>query len=137
MHELDEEILTLINQSFHRKFSFVATPEKAWHPMTDVFESGNELVVKMELAGISSSDVQVLLEGNRLVVQGVRQDSAPETKVSYQQMEINYGPFRRVIVLPSSVQARSARANYRNGFLEIKLPFAAEVAREDMVINIE
>jgi HSP20 family protein len=137
MHELDEEILTLINQSFHRKFSFVATPEKAWHPMTDVFESGNELVVKMELAGISSSDVQVLLEGNRLVVQGVRKDEHQDEKRSYHRMEVHHGPFRRVILLPLPVNAETIKADYRNGFLEVRLPLAERATSESMVINIE
>jgi HSP20 family molecular chaperone IbpA len=52
-------------------------------------------------------------------------------------MEINYGPFRRIVLLPVSVRTKEAKARYTNGFLEVKLPFSDEMSAELMVITID
>jgi HSP20 family molecular chaperone IbpA len=52
-------------------------------------------------------------------------------------MEVHNGPFRRVILLPLPVNAETIKADYRNGFLEVRLPLAERATSESMVINIE
>lgn len=137
MGEIDDEIRTLINQSFQKRFSIVSTFDETWHPLTDVYDTSKEIIVKMELPGVDVKDLQVILEDRRLIVQGVRRDDALKEKLSYQRMEINYGPFRRVIALPLSVKIHGAAATYQSGFLEIRLPFAEEHFTGSTVIDIE
>lgn len=135
--ELDHELKTLLNQFFQRRFSYVSLPEDVWHPLTDVFETEKGLTVKMEVAGINPKDIQVILEGKKLIVQGVRHEIPGSRKISYHQMEISYGPFRKIINLPSWIDTKKIKSAYKNGFLEIELPYSKEASTELILINIE
>lgn len=96
--------------------------ETAWHPYCDVYESGQELVVKLELAGVDPREISVSLSGRRLAVRGSRQDIVGDDDHRiYHTMEINQGPFERVVVVPESYSGSQAASNYREGILEIRL----------------
>jgi HSP20 family protein len=136
MRQLEEDLRVLVNQSFQKRFSFIS-PEEMWHPLTDVYETNKEIIVRMEVPGVAVKDLRIVLEDQKLVVQGNRKDPCQDEKISYHRMEINYGPFRRTILLPVTVQARGVKAKYANGFLEIKLPFSNELSKEFMAIDIE
>lgn len=92
-----------------------------WRPATDAYETEDQFVVQMDLAGMRPADIEVSTDGESLVVSGVRQDIAPLGKKHYFKMEINVGPFVRRIQLPVPVDPRSATARYRNGFLFVSL----------------
>src|SRR3990172_7903153 len=68
--------------------------EGKWCPLTDVYELGKNLVVKMELPGVNQADISVVAEGKKLWVRGSRKHPN-ETGMTYHQMEINYGEFER------------------------------------------
>lgn len=92
----------------------------AWHPPTDVFETEDSIVVKMEIAGIKDEDLEVLLQENILVINGNRSDSSERR--AYHQMEIPYGKFSVGIDLPVPIDTEDAKAEYKDGFLMIHLP---------------
>jgi HSP20 family protein len=91
-----------------------------WRPQTDVYETGESVVVKVEIAGIRDEDVEVVVQGNRLLISGKRLDSSERR--AYHQMEISYGKFAVDIELPISVMTDGANAEYKDGFLTITLP---------------
>ena len=95
-----------------------------WQPLTDVYETPDAVVVRMDLAGVRPQDVQVELENGRvLTVSGVRHGPQECKRPGcYYQMEIHYGPFQRRIDLARTVDAENAVARHESGFLEIKLP---------------
>jgi HSP20 family protein len=78
-------------------------------------------VVQAELAGIDPDELTLEIEGRELVLAGHRRPADAEERV-YQQLEIDFGPFRRVIQLGADVVADAARATYRDGMLRIELP---------------
>ena len=119
------------------KFPFVSVVEETWHPLTDVFETNSEMIVKMELPGVEIKDIQIILQNKRLIVQGLRRDPCKGEKISYQRMEISYGFFRRIVLLPVAVRTKESKAAYKHGFHEIRLPFSDVPSVESMVINIE
>jgi HSP20 family protein len=90
----------------------------SWSPLADIYEKGGHLVIKMELPGMSQKNISVSIEGNKLRVRGMR-DHEREPGVTYHQMEINYGPFERCLVLPVSMHEGNVSAEYREGFLYI------------------
>ncbi len=92
----------------------------AWQPPTDVYEDDNEIVVRVEVAGMCSEKFSISLAGRRLVVAGTRVDPAP--KRTYHQMEIRFGEFRAEIYLPWLVEPESVVAGYEDGFLNVHLP---------------
>jgi HSP20 family protein len=92
----------------------------AWRPPTDVYETGENVVVRVEVAGMKEADFSVSLADRVLVVAGVRHDPSP--KVAYHQMEIRYGEFRTEVYLHWAVETSSIEAVYTDGFLQITLP---------------
>ena len=95
-----------------------------WVPNTDVYATDNGLVIKVELAGMRSDNLEITIEGNRLRISGNRPDGCRAPKCSFLVMEINYGPFESVLELPpdSGYDLSQAKAAYLNGFLRIDVP---------------
>ena len=137
MQDQETELKTLIKKHLIKNISFVQIPEEIWHPLTDVYITSGEIIVIMELAGVEAKDISVILEGRRLLIKGTRKDKSKCRKISYQQMEINYGPFRKTINLPADINSRKMKASYKNGFLEVCLPLGVEAQSDLATINIE
>ena len=93
-------------------------------PSVDVYETEAEVVVVVEIAGISEEEVGIVVDGRRLILSGERKPGAAQLKRLYSQMEICHGPFRRELLLPAEVNAEEARAGYSQGLLQIVLPKA-------------
>lgn len=95
-----------------------------WVPNTDVYETGTGLVVKVELPGMKSENLEITVEGNRLRIAGNRPDGCRPPNCSFLVMEISYGPFESVLELPQGYDLSQAKAIYVNGFLRIDVPQA-------------
>jgi HSP20 family protein len=102
----------------------VAPHMHTWRPPTDVFETADTVVVRVEIAGVRESDIHVSLTDRLLVISGLRRDPSP--KVAYHQMEVRYGEFRTEVYLHWSIDQSDIHAVYSNGFLQVELPKAAK-----------
>lgn len=102
----------------------------SFQPLADVYfvKKTKTVIVKLEIAGISPDDARLTIQDKNLVIEGSRVDPEHEGEKVYQQMEIDYGHFRRQIILPVPVDVESAAATYRDGFLTIELPVADRAA---------
>jgi HSP20 family protein len=109
----------------------------AFSPAVDVFYETHppdppRAVVHAELAGIDPDEIGLEIEGRELVIAGHRRPSEAEGRV-YQQLEIDFGPFRRTIPLGADVVADEAKATYRDGILRIELPLVVQQPRSRSV----
>ncbi len=95
--------------------------ESILRPPTDIFDMGDHLLVRVEMAGIDPNDVSITINGKLLTIKGSRNEDE-SSKMRVVQMEIMYGYFKRELILPSYVDAKKASAEYYNGMLEIELP---------------
>lgn len=95
---------------------------QTWSPPTDVFETNDSVIVKVEIAGMEREDFAIVLDANKLIISGVRQD--PAAKLGYQQMEILYGHFEAHVHLPRALDLDNIEATYSSGFLSVRLPKA-------------
>lgn len=95
---------------------------KAWRPLTDVYETDHDLVVKVEIAGMAEEDFTISLSNRSLRISGARHD--PDDKLAYQQLEIPYGHFCTEVFLPYAVAYEDIQATYEGGFLTVVLPKA-------------
>jgi HSP20 family protein len=93
-----------------------------WMPQVEVIERDNQLIVRADLPGMTKDDISVDVEGNSLVIRGERKTERQENEEGYYRSERSYGTFYRQIPLPSGVNAEEARADFRNGVLEISMP---------------
>jgi HSP20 family protein len=96
------------------------TRSNIWRPPTDVYETEESVVVKMEIAGMQDEDLEVAVQEDLLLVSGTRSDSSERR--AYHQMEIQFGRFSVGIDLPARVEPDHARAEYKDGFLTVQLP---------------
>jgi HSP20 family protein len=93
-----------------------------WRPHLEVYETGDALVVRAELAGIEESALDVIVQGRLLRISGVRRRERSGGRRIYHQMEIAYGPFAAEIYLPFPIDPEQVEATYAGGTLEITLP---------------
>jgi HSP20 family protein len=96
-------------------------------PAVDVYYVGNppRAVVRADLAGIDPTQLELEIRGRELILGGQRLAPAADQERLYQQLEIEHGPFRRVVALGADVDAEGARATYEDGMLVVELPIAA------------
>lgn len=91
-----------------------------WQPPTDVYETEEAIIVRIEVAGMQDDDFSIELDGRYLMIRGIRSDV--NERRAYHQMEIRFGEFSVEIELPAPVVASQVEAVYRNGFLIVTLP---------------
>jgi HSP20 family protein len=108
-----------------------------WVPNTDVYTTDGGLVVKVELAGMRSDNLEITVEGNRLRISGTRPDGCRSPQCRFLVMEINYGPFETEMELPPGYDLSQAKASYLNGFLRIDVPQAQRQSRDPAVPTAE
>ena len=94
----------------------------AWRPPTDVYETEETLVIRVEVAGMREADFTISLAERMLTIRGIRQDTSERR--AYHQMEIAFGEFTTEVELPYNIISEKAEATYRDGFLRITLPIA-------------
>jgi HSP20 family protein len=116
------EMLGLLSESVPGQRWVSARQHKIWRPPTDVYETDDCIVVKVEIAGMAQEDFSISLEAKKLLISGIRRD--PAAKLGYQQMEILYGHFETQVLLPRAVEVEKIEARYQNGFLNVRLPKA-------------
>ena len=114
------EMLTLLGEPVASQRWVAARQHKVWRPPTDVYETDDCVVVKVEIAGMDDEDFQISLDGKRLIISGIRRD--PASKLGYQQMEILYGHFETDVHLARAIEEEKIEATYQNGFLVVRLP---------------
>jgi len=113
-----------------------------WRPPTDVFESDDAYVIRVEISGLRQTaageieNAALLIEGDLLVLRGERSDDCPYTKCNYHQMEIQYGPFEVAVRIPAAFDRDAITTKYRQGFLEIVAPKARRAPRGSKRIKI-
>ncbi len=91
-----------------------------WMPPTDVYETEENLIVKVEVAGMRDEDFEIAVEKNTLMIIGIRPDQ--NERRAYHQMEIMFGRFEVTVQLPIRIDIDNALAEYKDGFLTITFP---------------
>jgi HSP20 family protein len=99
------------------------THRRGFSPRVDVFYEGDppRAVVAAELPGVDMSEVRLEIRGRKLLIAGVRHAQPSEGRL-YQQIEIEHGPFRRVVELGADVATDRASATYDDGILRVEVP---------------
>ena len=121
--DLHQRMERMMEQALHRHGRTGGRAEPDWCPATDVYETETHVVLMVEVAGVDPDSLEVTLEDNLLRVAGRRPRMAPRRPcLALHQMEIEYGPFERLINVPPRLNGDSAQANLENGFLEIRIP---------------
>jgi HSP20 family protein len=101
---------------------FINEPNiRPWTPPVDILETENELLLKMDVPGVSLEQVDIRLENDTLTIKGERKFEQPQGK-GYHRIERAYGTFARSFTLPNTVDTERVRADYKAGVLTVVLP---------------
>lgn len=92
-----------------------------WEPPTDIIETEHEIVVIVEVPGMNGKDIDVVTDGKVLKVSGKRRIATPPDRKQFHMLEIQVGPFERLIELPVLVDHADVSAHYDKGILNIRL----------------
>ena len=94
----------------------------AWQPAVEMFETGDEVVVRAEMPNVDPANVDVTVTGDAITIKGtVRQEEEKKDR-SYYRRELRYGSYVRTLPLPAEVNGGDAKATYKDGVLEVKIP---------------
>src|ERR1043166_3446469 len=94
---------------------------RLWCPAADVYRTKDGWIVKVDLAGVKPSDVEVTVDGDILRLRGSRRDATCGEGVSHYQLEITYSRFEKMIQFPRSMEHASIERDDRDGLLILQL----------------
>ena len=120
--------LANLHQRMSTQFTGTNDAYGAWAPAVDIFEKGDDLVIRAELPGMNKKEIDISVEDNRLEIRGERtRDQEFDENKAY-RLERTFGSFVRSFMLPKTVDASKIAATYVNGVLEVALQ-KAEAAK--------
>jgi HSP20 family protein len=108
------------------RLSHLGGEATTWTPRIDVTQQNNELVVRADLPGLNKDDVKVDVTDDAIVIQGERHHEHEEDRGGIYRRERSYGTFYRAIPLPDGAIADQAKATFKNGVLEVRMPAPPE-----------
>jgi HSP20 family protein len=105
-------------------------------PPLEVTENDNEILIKMELAGVDEKDVDVTLAEGTLVIKGEKKQESEEQNDLCYCSERSFGSFERNISVPSTVDGEHVSAKFDKGILSITLPKLEETKPKKVEIKV-
>jgi HSP20 family protein len=104
------------------------------HPPVNVFRSGDDVVIRIEVPGFASEDLSIESRGQTLAISGKR-SGEPAAEGAYHRRERVAGEFSRSIQLPRDVDPSQAVANCKHGVLTLRVPARAEVKPRQIAVT--
>ena len=99
-------------------------------PSIDVFEEGDDVVVKAELPGMKKEDIEVNLTDDSITITAEKKKEEKVERKGYHRHERSCGSFARSFSLPSEVRTDEAKAEFKDGVLEIRVPKTEEAKKK-------
>ncbi|MEW6685077.1 MAG: Hsp20/alpha crystallin family protein [Candidatus Edwardsbacteria bacterium] len=135
---IGEKIDSFFQHLLHLYSPVGLQPEGFWRPFVDVYETDEEIIVEIELAGVKKKEVGVSVLENILTVKGIRTESGQAgERRHYHKIEICRGRFERHILLSQPIESKEITASYKEGILKIRLKKAKQSKEKTAAIAIE
>ena len=93
-----------------------------WAPDVDVYQRDDRLIVKADLPGLKKDEVSVEITDDAVTIQGERKATHEEQREGFYRSERSHGTFCRVIPLPQGAITEQAKAEFRDGVLQVTMP---------------
>jgi HSP20 family protein len=124
----------MFDDGFVRPFSR-ALWDTASVPTMDLYQTENDIVVKMGLPGVKPDDIQISVTNGVLCIRGEVKEEEEKKEKTYHLRERRYGSFSRSVTLPSNVDVDKSDADFKNGILTLTLPKAEEAKSKTIVVK--
>lgn len=100
----------------------------SWHsagclePLIHMREEDEEIVISADLPCVKKEDIDIYCTEDAIEIRAKMTRDLRFERWGTVQREITFNSFRRSIALPAQVVPERARASFRGGILEIRLP---------------
>lgn len=136
-----EEMSNRLNRIFGRSAMPATTASEMlqmadWTPSADIQETENAFLVKAEIPGVKKEDVKVTVEGGVLTIRGERKAEKEESGKKFHRIERSYGSFLRSFRMPEGVDDGAAKAEFKDGMLNITLPKSEKAKSKAVNIDV-
>ncbi len=133
MMTLREAMDRLFDDAFTRPLNL---RDGGWSaPAIDMYQTDDDVVVKIAIPGFKADDVQINVTGDVLTLRGEMKHENEEKDKAWHIREQRWGSFERSITLPTDVKAEKASADFENGILTVTLPKAEEVKPKTITVK--
>lgn len=139
-----EDMDRLFDQYFHRgmrpwRFDWPSLGDLALPdmkiPKVDVVDRENEVLVKAEVPGVEKKDLDISLSDSTITIKGSTRHEEKEENGDYCRREISTGSFSRTVTLPAEVDGTRAKANFKDGMLELTIPKVEKAKRHSVKLD--
>jgi HSP20 family protein len=140
LQEMERLFDTFSRRSWLRpwRFEWPSFPETAFNgriPNVDVIDDENEIVVRAEVPGVEKKDLDISVGEDSVTIKGSTRHEEKETKGDYYRHEITSGAFSRTVGLPAAVDGAKAKADFKNGVLNLTLPKVEKAKRHTVKLD--
>jgi len=118
-------------------FPMIPAISKKAVPSMDIYQTKNDVVAEVSLAGIDPKDVKVTIENDILTVKGERKEKKETKEKDYYCKEIRAGSFMRSVSLPVHVKGDKAQAESKDGILKITVPKTEKKIVKEIPIKVK
>jgi HSP20 family protein len=131
---MQEEIARTLNSQPGQPREHVSA--RVWTPAVDVYEDGHEIVIQVDLPGMTQEEIDIELTDDTLTIKGERKFADEDGREKYVRIERQYGAFQRSFTIGVPIKPDDVKASYRNGILELTLPKADQVKPKKVQVQV-
>ena len=117
----EDEFQKAVDEVFHLVRPAFKNYKCTWQPNIDVYESIEEIIVLVDVAGLNKEDLNIEVDRKKIKIAGSRKAIQLLSNARYCQAEIPHGYFERNVVLPALADVQSAVASYADGILVVRM----------------
>jgi len=103
----------------------------------DMYEEGNELVIKAEIPGMKKDEISIDFADDVVTISGEKKSEEKTERKDYYRVERSFGSFSRKLHLPVEIQIDKTRASFKDGVLEIRMPKSETEKQQVRKIAVE
>jgi HSP20 family protein len=127
----------LFGEDFYDESSRNGLTPSAWRPMTDIYETKDAYVFKVELPGFRKEDIKVEFSNETLTLRGERKQEEESKNENCHRLERSYGLFERSFTIPKNVDAKKIDAELKDGILMLTIPKVEEAKTKAIPITVK
>ncbi|MDD8012936.1 MAG: Hsp20/alpha crystallin family protein [Acidobacteriota bacterium] len=127
----------LFGEDFYDESSRNGLNPSAWRPMTDIYETKDAYVFKVELPGFRKEDIKVEFSNETLTLRGERKQEEETKNENCHRLERSYGLFERSFTIPKNVDAKKIDAELKDGILLLTIPKVEEAKTKAIPITVK
>lgn len=134
---LHDRINRIFEDQYRKDASKGTDSFDSWYPATDVYETKDDYVFKMEVPGLKNDDVKVEFHNSTLTVSGEKKQEKDVKEENFHRIESYSGAFSRSFTLPKNVDSQKISATMKNGILELRIAKAEEKKAKSIPIDVK